>query len=647
MFYILYLESSLTDKAMSEQSVTKKVFSAARDGRAITIFALLCQRSQCEIDKILCSVTEEDDQYTTPFLIAARNGHSTVIRLLLSHYGVDIEQIGTVKFDGFVIEGATALWCAAGAGHFDVVQTLIEFQADVNHATFSNSTPLRAACFDGRLDIVKFLLDQNADLHIANKYNNTCLMIAAYKGHTDVVSHLLQKGARANVVATCGATALHFAAERGHLDVVRHLMSYGAEILRNDQNMTALDIAAESGHANVVEYFITHSDCSKITRIEALELLGASYANDKDNYNILKCYHYLWLAMYERFSDPHNALPKTVLPPIEAYENRIESQSLAELELMKNNADALHMEALIVRERILGIDNPEIPHPIVFRGAVFADMGQFDRCIMLWMRVLKLRQHNKRPISKDLLRFAQVFAQMVFLKLDVPFDGVEEVFHFLLTEIDRDGQMMENRNGTKEEHVLAEEMLEANIHTALYLLAILLQIKNTDDEDFRICKLAYALNRKELLLRTNKRSLLHLVCDEATSVDDFHVSDVVIFPDDSLVRLLLKCGADVNALDVNGNTALHVIVQFSHPISHFMTLHNIIVSLVDAGVHVDCANKQRQTARDVSTTGVAEVILWTKFSLSLKCIAARAVRKHNIAFHNVVPVSLEEFIAMH
>lgn len=77
-----------------------------------------------------------------------------------------------------------------GAGHLNVVKTLVKAEANVNHPTRTNSTPLRAACFDGRLDIVQYLTEHQADIHIANKYNNTCLMIAAYKGHLDVVSIL-------------------------------------------------------------------------------------------------------------------------------------------------------------------------------------------------------------------------------------------------------------------------------------------------------------------------------------------------------------------------------------------------------------------------------------------------------------------------
>lgn len=91
-----------------------------------------------------------------------------------------------------------------------VVKALVRSGADVNHATRTRSTPLRAACFDGRLDIVKYLMEHGADPHQANKYNNTCLMIAAFKGHLEVVKCLLLAGADPDQKAHCGATALHF-----------------------------------------------------------------------------------------------------------------------------------------------------------------------------------------------------------------------------------------------------------------------------------------------------------------------------------------------------------------------------------------------------------------------------------------------------
>lgn len=38
-------------------------------------------------------------------------------------------------------------------------------------------------------------------------------------------------------------------------------------------------------------------DYRKFQKIDALELMGASFANDKDNYSLNKAYHYLMLAM--------------------------------------------------------------------------------------------------------------------------------------------------------------------------------------------------------------------------------------------------------------------------------------------------------------------------------------------------------------
>lgn len=109
---------------------------------------------------------DEDGQRCTPLIIAAKNGHEKVVKTLLSSFNLNIEQEGTVKFDSYVIEGASALWVAAGAGYLNVVKALVKNGASVNHPTRTNSTPLRAACFDGRLDIVKYLTDHCADIHI-------------------------------------------------------------------------------------------------------------------------------------------------------------------------------------------------------------------------------------------------------------------------------------------------------------------------------------------------------------------------------------------------------------------------------------------------------------------------------------------------
>ncbi len=108
--------------------------------------------------------------------------------MLLANYKIDLDKKCVVKFDGHIVNGASALWCAAGSGHLSVIKLLVSKGANINHLTDTNSSPLRAACFDGRLDIVEYLVSHNADINLANAYNNTCLMISSYKGHTDVVS---------------------------------------------------------------------------------------------------------------------------------------------------------------------------------------------------------------------------------------------------------------------------------------------------------------------------------------------------------------------------------------------------------------------------------------------------------------------------
>ncbi|NXV08169.1 FEM1B protein, partial [Cettia cetti] len=620
------------------------VYKAASEGRVLTLAALLLNRSESDIKYLLGYVSQHGGQRSTPLIIAARNGHAKVVRLLLEHYRVHTQQTGTVRFDGFVIDGATALWCAAGAGHFEVVKLLVSHGANVNHTTVTNSTPLRAACFDGRLDIVKYLVENNANISIANKYDNTCLMIAAYKGHTDVVRYLLEQRADPNAKAHCGATALHFAAEAGHLEIVRELVKWKAAMMVNGHGMTPLKVAAESCKADVVELLLAHADCDRRSRIEALELLGASFANDRENYDILKTYHYLYLAMLERYRDSENVIEKEVLPQIEAYGNRSECRTPQELESIRQDRDALHMEGLIVRERILGSDNIDVSHPIIYRGAVYADNMEFEQCIKLWLHALHLRQKGNRNTHKDLLRFAQVFSQMIHLNEPVKAKDIESVLRCSVLEIE---QGMARIKTTAEADIhTAMDNYECNIFTFLYLVCISTKTQCSEEDQSRINKQIYNLIHLDPRTRDGS-SLLHHAVNSGTPVDDFHTNDVCSFPNALVTKLLLDCGADVNAVDNEGNSPLHIIVQYHRPISDFLTLHSIIISLVEAGAHTDMTNKQKKTPLDKSTTGVSEILLKTQMKLSLKCLAARAVRIYNISYQNQIPRTLEEFVQFH
>lgn len=369
---------------------------------------------------------EEDGQTFTPLVIAAKNGRYKVIRMLLKNYPqINIEAECAVNFDGHIVHGVSALWAAAGAGHLSIVKLLIQHGANVNHQTQTDSTPLRAACFEGRLDVVEYLVSHGADLNIANAFNNTCLMIASFKGHTSVVEFLLKNGALVNERAMCQATALHYASEMGHYEICRVLLEYGATLETNEYGMTPVIYAAEKTRETVVELFCDWNGLlTKEEKIDAYELIGASFANDKDNYSVTKAYKYLMLGMQLRYEDPDNVIRKPMLSPVPAYDNWIECQTIADLQAIEFNHNLLHMEALTIRERILGKACPEVAHPIIFRGAVYADNGRFDRCEALWMHALQLRQNIQISVQRDLLRFAQVFSQMIQLGEALRFDTV-------------------------------------------------------------------------------------------------------------------------------------------------------------------------------------------------------------------------------
>ena len=54
----------------------------------------------------------------TPLAAAVKKGREKVVGILLGNYKVDMEKRCTVKFDGHIVHGASALWIAAGGGKY-------------------------------------------------------------------------------------------------------------------------------------------------------------------------------------------------------------------------------------------------------------------------------------------------------------------------------------------------------------------------------------------------------------------------------------------------------------------------------------------------------------------------------------------------
>lgn len=147
------------------------------------------------------------------------------------------------------------------------------------------------------------------------------------------------------------------------------LIGHGANMEKDAYGMTPLVSAAVVGHKNVVEYLIGRSITSLEEKVNSLELLGATYIDRK--HNLVEGLRLWERAMGERFSaDGTIGMPKIVRPsPVASMLNTREFSSLQELRRMSDDPNEIRVQALLVRERILGAAHPETSYLLRYRGA--------------------------------------------------------------------------------------------------------------------------------------------------------------------------------------------------------------------------------------------------------------------------------------
>jgi uncharacterized protein len=137
------------------------------------------------------------------------------------------------------------------------VRTLLEKRADVNAPQPDGMTALHwAACHDD-FETAKVLLDSKADVRATNRYGVTPLSLACENGNGELVKLLLEHGADPNTTLRGGETVLMTAARTGKTGPVNALLKRGADVnAKERRGQTALMWAAADGHAEVVESLI-------------------------------------------------------------------------------------------------------------------------------------------------------------------------------------------------------------------------------------------------------------------------------------------------------------------------------------------------------------------------------------------------------
>ena len=138
------------------------------------------------------------------------------------------------------------------------VRALLKQRVQIDVPQADGMTALHWAVYHDDVEMADQLVAAGASVKAANRYGVTPLSLACTNGNSGLVERLLKAGADPNAALTGGETPLMTAARTGSLAAVRTLLAHGATVDAKDlsRGQTALMWAAAEGHADVVRLLI-------------------------------------------------------------------------------------------------------------------------------------------------------------------------------------------------------------------------------------------------------------------------------------------------------------------------------------------------------------------------------------------------------
>jgi ankyrin repeat protein len=163
---------------------------------------------------------------------------------------------------------------AVKSGDTTALLSLLRQHANVNVAEPDGTTALHWAVRENDLEIVDALIRAGADSAAANRYGVTPLALACVNGNAAMIERLLEAGVDANTTGPEGETALMTAARTGRVEAARVLLAHGARIDAREtwHGQTALMWASAQRHPPMIRELLSHgADVNARSNLEKWE----------------------------------------------------------------------------------------------------------------------------------------------------------------------------------------------------------------------------------------------------------------------------------------------------------------------------------------------------------------------------------------
>ena len=236
---------ALKAKGVKESQYSTLLLTAAKNNDVIS--AQLLIDAGANVNHVTREVRTYGTLCQTPLYIAAMQGHSEIVKLLLSTEGIDVNWVSPVSRE-------TALhWAAAGSNKEceECLKLLLTVKGiNVDALDKKNRTPLYRAAEEGYNERVKLLLKAQDNVNKSGQKSFSPVYAAINGNHPQTLRILLEAGA--NVHGNAEWTPLHSAIQSKRKECVKILIEFGADINKKFRGTTPLKLAKSYPDAEII-----------------------------------------------------------------------------------------------------------------------------------------------------------------------------------------------------------------------------------------------------------------------------------------------------------------------------------------------------------------------------------------------------------